>query len=209
MSYPRRVAGVREAQKQLTRRSLLDAGLEMFDHRGYAATTVDHIAKAAGTTRVTFYAYFPSRSALMRALIDEQLNERLARIRSKEHGSTELGLVTAVKAGDRESLHGWLTQTAARWPSIEPIIRIGREAASVEPQLQDLVDRWMEEAISDIHDGLAQAERFEPHQRHFKGVLAMAQLDYVAQHWARADWGVGRDQMLDELTDSWFDLLGE
>ncbi len=53
------MANLRAAQKQLTRRLLLDSGLELFKSKGYAATTVDDIAKAAGTTRVTFYAYFP------------------------------------------------------------------------------------------------------------------------------------------------------
>jgi|GEM_PF-6600117 len=65
----------------------------------------------------------------------------------------------------------------------------------------------MEEAISDIEDGLTRADRFRPHQRHFRGVLAMAQLDYVAQNWESADWKLSRKQMLDELADSWTRLL--
>lgn len=193
----------------MTHRLLLDAGLELFTTKGYAATTVDDIATAAGTTRVTFYAYFPSRSDLMKALIDEQLNERLERIRSEQHGSTAEDLVSAVADGSREALHAWFTTTAERWPSVRPIIRIGRDAAAVEPDLRDLVDRWLEEAISDIEDGLTRAGRFEPHQRHFRGVLAMAQLDYVAQHWGGTDWGLTREQMLDELTQAWCALLGE
>lgn len=63
------------------------------------------------------------------------------------------------------------------------------------------------EAISDIQDGLTTAGRLEPHQRHFRGVLAMAQLDFVAQNWDRADWKLTRDQMLDELSASWVQLL--
>jgi len=38
-------------------------------------------------------------------------------------------------------------------------------------------------------------------------VLAMAQLDFVAQNWHRADWKLSRDQMLDELGESWARLL--
>jgi AcrR family transcriptional regulator len=203
------VVSLREAQKQMTRRLLLDAGLELFGTKGYAATTVDDIASAAGTTRVTFYAYFPSRSELMRALIDEQLNERLERIRSAHRGSTAEDLVAAVRDGSRAAIHGWLSQTAERWPVIRSIIRIGRDAAAVDPELRHLVDRWLAEAIADIEDGLTQAKRFAPHQRRFRGVLAMAQLDYVAQHWGEADWKLTREQMLDELTDSWYTTLGE
>ncbi|MFB6777770.1 TetR/AcrR family transcriptional regulator [Streptomyces sp. NPDC056352] len=201
------MANLREAQKQMTRRLLLESGLELFKTKGYSATTVDDIATAAGTTRVTFYAYFPSRSDLMKALIDEQLNEALQRVRSHEHGSTAQDLVATVVDGTPEAIKAWLRRTADNWPAIRPIIRIGRDAAVIEPELADLVERWLEEAISDIEDGLTAAGRFEPHQRHFRGVLAMAQLDFVAQNWHRADWKITHEQMLDELSASWVDLL--
>ena len=101
-----------------------------------------------------------------------------------------------------------MRQTAGHWPAIRPILRIGRDAAVVDPELGQLVDRWLEEAINDVEDALQQAGRFQPHQRRFRGVLAMAELDFVAQHWEDADWHLTRDQMLDELTDSWVRLLG-
>ncbi|GAB2809257.1 hypothetical protein GCM10022221_03260 [Actinocorallia aurea] len=202
------MASLREAQKEMTRRMLLDAGLELFTGKGYLATTVEDIASAAGTTRVTFYAHFPSKGELMKALVSERLNEVLQRERSPEHGSTALGLVEAVRDGSREVIAAWLRRTSEQWPAIHPIIRIGRQAAAAEPELRDLVERWMEEAISDVEDGLIAAGRFAPHQRRFRGVLAMAQLDFVAQNWAGADWKLDRDQMLDELASSWSDLLG-
>ncbi|MFF7335596.1 TetR/AcrR family transcriptional regulator [Streptomyces sp. NPDC090306] len=202
------MANLRQAQKQMTRRLLLESGLGLFTTKGYAATTVDDIATAAGTTRVTFYAYFPSRTDLMRALIDERLNEALQRVRSPEHGSTARDLVATVADGTSDAISAWLRRTADSWPEIRPIIRVGRDAAAVDPELRDLVERWLEEAISDIEDGLTRAGRLAPHQRRFRGVLAMAELDYVAQHWGRTDWKVTRDQLLDELSASWVRLLG-
>ncbi|MEU9094142.1 TetR/AcrR family transcriptional regulator [Streptomyces sp. NPDC048428] len=201
------MANLREAQKQMTRRLLLESGIEQFKTKGYAATTVDDIATAAGTTRATFYAYFSSRSELMQALIDEQLNEVLQRVGSPEHGSTAQGLVATVADGSPEAITDWLRRTADSWPAIWPLIRIGRDAAVVDPELTDLVEQWMEEAIGDIKDGLTAAGRLEPYQRHFRGVLAMAELDFVAQNWHRADWKLTRDQMLDELGTSWVRLL--
>ncbi|MFF7359588.1 TetR family transcriptional regulator [Streptomyces sp. NPDC008125] len=201
------MANLRQAQKQMTRRLLLESGLELFTSKGYAATTVDDIATAAGTTRVTFYAYFPSRSDLMKALIGEQLNEALQRVRSPEHGSTAQDLVATVADGTPEAIGAWLRTTADSWPGIRPIIRVGRDAAAVDPELRDLVERWLEEAISDIEDGLTRAGRLAPHQRRFRGALAMAELDYVAQHWGSTDWKLTREQVLDELSASWVRLL--
>ncbi|MGC8918415.1 TetR/AcrR family transcriptional regulator [Streptomyces sp. PG2] len=143
----------------------------------------------------------------MKALIDEYLNEALERVGSPEHGSTAKGLVATVADGSPEAIRAWLDRTADTWPAIRPIIRVGRDAAVVDPELTDLVERWLEEAIGDVEEGLAAAGRFAPHQRHFRGVLAMSQLDFVAQNWHRADWKLSREQMLDELTVSWAALL--
>jgi AcrR family transcriptional regulator len=201
------MATLRAAQKELTRRLLLDSALELFGEKGYPNTTIDDIASAAGTTRVTFYAYFPSRSDLMKALIDERLNEALQRSRSGAHGSTAQDLVAAVADGSPEAIGGWLRQAADRWPEIRPIIRIGREAAAVDSELSHLVERWLEEAVGDVVDGLDQAGRLDPRFRHFTGVLAMAELDYVAQNAADPSWGLTHEQMLEALTSSWVRLL--
>ena len=190
----------------MTRQLLLDTALGLFEARGFANTTVDEIATRAGTTRVTFYAHFASRGALMRALIDERLNDTLQRNRSPD-GSTEPYLISAVAAGERARLAAWLSETAEKWPTVNPILRVAREAAVVDDELKDLVDRWMEEAIGDIEAGLTKAARFDVEVRHFKGVLATAQLDYVAQHWHTAGWTITRERMLTELTDSWAALL--
>ncbi|MGA5274286.1 TetR/AcrR family transcriptional regulator [Streptomyces cellulosae] len=143
----------------------------------------------------------------MRALIDERLNERLQRVRSPEHGSTARDLVEAVTEGTQEAISAWLRRTAELWPAVRPVIRIGRDASVIDPDLPDLVERWLEEAVADIEDGLTAAGRLEPHQRRFRGVLAMAELDHVARHWDGSDWKIGRDQMLEELAASWVRLL--
>ncbi|GAA2272531.1 hypothetical protein GCM10010415_44360 [Streptomyces atrovirens] len=93
----------------------------------------------------------------------------------------------------------WPRRTADIRPAVRPIIRSGRDAAVIDPELTDLVERRLEEAIGDIEDGLTAAGRFEPHQRRFRGVLAMSRLDYVARPWHRADWKLIRDRMPDEL----------
>ena len=127
------MSNLRAAQRAMTRQLLMTTALELFENKGYATTTVDDIATAAGTTRATFYAYFPSRSELMKALIDERLNEELQRSRSAERGSTAQGLITAVKEGTREAIGAWMRQTAGHWPAIRPILRIGRMPPSSTP----------------------------------------------------------------------------
>jgi AcrR family transcriptional regulator len=198
------VAGLRAAQKEMTRKLLLSTALELFGSKGYMATTIDDIAAEAGTTRVTFYAYFPSRSDLVRALIGE-LNEVLERTDSP--GSTANTLVAAVRDGRREAIEAWLQTTAKQWDTIRPYMNAAVDAAMSDPELRGLVDRWLDEAISDIHTGLDQADRFPAGDRRLRGVLAMAQLDHVARSWSEGRPEIERDQMLEVLVESWCHLL--
>lgn len=202
------MATLREAQKEMTRKLLLDAGLELFVSKGYATTKVDDIASAAGTTRVTFYAYFPSKVDLMKALIAERLNRELDRVPSAEHGSTERELVAVVQDGSPERIRAWLTATSARWDAIRPYTTTAFEAAAVDPEIRALLDEWLNEAIGDIEDGLDRADRFPAGTRHFRSVIAITELDHVARHWTPGHWGVEREQMLDVLTESWIGSIG-
>ena len=53
----------------MTYELFLEKALELFGEKGYAATTVDDIASAAGSTRTTFYLHFPRRPSVMSALL--------------------------------------------------------------------------------------------------------------------------------------------
>jgi AcrR family transcriptional regulator len=202
------MATLRAAQKEMTRKLLLDTGLDLFVSKGYAATTVDDIASAAGTTRVTFYAYFPSKVDLMKALVSERLNGALDRLPSAEHGSTERELVAVVEAGSRERIRAWLASTSERWDVIRPYTTAAFEAAAVDADIRALLDEWLNEAISDIKEGLDRADRFPARTRHLRGVIAITELDHVARHWKPGTWGAGREEMLDVLTESWAGSIG-
>ena len=80
------MVGTREQQKQARREAIFRAAARLFAARGYAATTVEDIARAAGITVPTLYAYVPSKADLMvalyesdRALIDKRKQALVAR----------------------------------------------------------------------------------------------------------------------------------
>ena len=53
-----------------TRLRLLALAIERFGERGYRATSVSEIARAAGLTQAAAYAYFPSKEALFDAAVE-------------------------------------------------------------------------------------------------------------------------------------------
>ncbi|MFJ9387596.1 TetR/AcrR family transcriptional regulator [Nocardioides sp. NPDC101246] len=198
----------RAAQRAMTRRLLLDAAMDRFVASGYAATTIDEIASAAGTTRVTFYAYFPSKSEVIKALIAERLEDELVQLRSPRDSSLG-GLADAVAAGTSEQLGAWIRQAMARWPEVRPIVTIARAAQAVDPDLTRIVDAWTDETIEDVSTGLDKADRFDADSRRMRGALAVSQLDYLFQRWADGFWGVEHDRMCELITESWVMLLGD
>jgi AcrR family transcriptional regulator len=59
------------AQGRKTMRRLLDAGMRVFADRGFHASRVDDIVRAARTSHGTFYLYFTNKEDLLRALATE------------------------------------------------------------------------------------------------------------------------------------------
>lgn len=57
--------GSRDAKKQATRRALIDAAARLFAERGVDRTTMDEIARAAGTSRTTVFNYFGYKEMIL------------------------------------------------------------------------------------------------------------------------------------------------
>jgi len=197
---------LREAQKQLTRDMIVERALELFTTKGYAATTIDEIAAAAGTTRVTFYAHYPSRSDLMRDFM-ARVNAVLDRANGPDSASTAADLVDVVRAGELPGILAWLESRAALWPVFRPYLDVLEEAAAVDREVRALVEEWHEEVISDMVRGMRLAGRFPEETHHIRGTLALTQLDYVATLWTRRKLEPNRDHALEVLADSWYHLL--
>src|SRR5271167_594777 len=66
MINPSKPIPLRRQQRDFTRQRLIDAARELFLKNGTRATSVDDIAKAAGTSRATFYAHFTDKQDVIR-----------------------------------------------------------------------------------------------------------------------------------------------
>ena len=200
------MSSLREAQKKLTRDMIVERALELFTEKGYAPTTIDEIAAAAGTTRATFYAYYPSRVDLMRDFM-ARVNAVLDRADAPGSGSTAADLVDVVRAGELPGILAWLESRAALWPVFRPYLDVLDEAAAVDREVRAMVEGWHEEVITDLVRGMKLAGRFSEETRHIRGTLAFTSLDYVATLWTRRKFEPNREHALEVLADSWYHLL--
>ncbi|MFM6979816.1 MAG: TetR/AcrR family transcriptional regulator [Micrococcales bacterium] len=183
----------------MTRSLLLEKGLELFNSQGYAATTVDEIAAAVGTTRTTFYLHFPSKGDLARALV-QMADDILTSI-------DDPTLTGVVASNDRKQIRIFLGHKFDQWAEIKPYIQASHQAAATEPDIQATIDAWFDHAIGDMEKGLNQAKRFDATSRRVRCELAFGELEFLSRRWMRLGWTVDREAALDTMTDSWCHLL--
>jgi len=81
-----------------TRARLLEAGLALFEKRGYQGTTLRDIAAAAGVSVGLMYRYFPAKQALVLALYDRLSAEVAARLARAVRGGWAERFATALRA---------------------------------------------------------------------------------------------------------------
>src|SRR3954464_3432219 len=62
----------REAYSEATRAALLEEATTLFAERGYAATSLEHVASATRVTRGAVYHHFAGKQALFEAVLDAQ-----------------------------------------------------------------------------------------------------------------------------------------
>lgn len=68
----------RRRRKEARPAELLDAALQLFVEKGFAATRSEEVARLAGVSKGTLYLYFPSKEELLKAVIQQFLAERIA-----------------------------------------------------------------------------------------------------------------------------------
>jgi AcrR family transcriptional regulator len=64
-----------QARSQRTVDVVLKAAAQVFARRGYAGATTNHIAERAGVSIGSLYEYFPSKDALLVALLEDHIHQ--------------------------------------------------------------------------------------------------------------------------------------
>ncbi|MFO1220922.1 MAG: TetR/AcrR family transcriptional regulator [Burkholderiaceae bacterium] len=68
----------RRRRKEARPHELLEAALDLFVEKGFAATRAEEVAQRAGVSKGTLYLYYPSKEELLKAVIREHLGSRIA-----------------------------------------------------------------------------------------------------------------------------------
>jgi AcrR family transcriptional regulator len=140
-------SAVREEQARRTRQAILDAARRLFDERGYGATTIAQIARAAGVAVDTVYAAVGTKPVLMRLLLETAISgtdqavpaeqrEYVRRVRAARSAREKIQVYAAA-----------VTQANAR---LAPLHLVLRGAAATAPELAGIRDEISERRAANM-----------------------------------------------------------
>jgi AcrR family transcriptional regulator len=137
--------GLRERKKQQTREAIARVALELFDQKGFAATTIPEIAEAADVSPRTVSSYFPAKEDLVFPDSAGTFERLEARFAARSAGET-----TA------EALRAWITVESSKWDEDEPRAQIQRRVVAANPSLQAYSKRFIAQGEELIAEAIAQ-----------------------------------------------------
>jgi AcrR family transcriptional regulator len=127
----------RQAQARETRRSILDAGLELFVAGGYTATTIQAVAERAGVAFQTVYAVFGSKRELLRQVLESTVTGDDEPVPITERPEAQ-ALAAEPDARRRAELDAALSRSIIE--RVAPIVRVAEEAAASDPELAAMME---------------------------------------------------------------------
>src|SRR5262245_33921222 len=86
---------------------LLDAAMKLFSEQGFAATTMDQIAKEAGASTKTIYARYSNKTEILKEVVKRIVNKTV-------DGIKDQAPIEAVGTAPRDFLVSVCTQVAMR-----------------------------------------------------------------------------------------------
>ena len=179
------------SQGKETLRKLLDAGMVVFEKRGYHAARVDDIVKVAQTSHGTFYLYFANKEDLFWALLSDVADEMTALAAS-------LGPVPPGRKG-YEELRAWLGRFFALYRREAPVLGAWTEAVSDTSEMgvfgAEVLSRFTARLVERIRQS-GTAPGVDPD---IAGLAMVAMIERFGLYALTFDVGADQERMLDTL----------
>jgi AcrR family transcriptional regulator len=110
---------LRRLRRAERREQLLAAATQAFARTGFAATSLDDIATAAGISRVLLYRHFDSKTDLSRAVLDRAIQRLTAAVGTRDYTYASIDALLQAAAKDPDGFR-LLFHHAAREPEFRP-----------------------------------------------------------------------------------------
>ncbi|MDH6283085.1 TetR/AcrR family transcriptional regulator [Prescottella agglutinans] len=181
---------LRELQKRKSRAHLMDTAARLIGQRGFRETTIDDIAKAAGASRATLYSYFPSKDAIVQAVVVEVWDRAEALYK-------DFGRLTD---WSRPTIREWVVRVVEAWEASLDKLRVQSAGLVRFDDFYLDYHRRFASALT-VNDELWQ--RFDEAEAERRALLLISGLELFLNTWMVRGWPTDRDGAIDTVTDVW------
>ena len=189
---------LRDAKRELTRSRLVAAATAVFESKHYADVTVDDISAGAGTSRATFYLYYPGKAKILRACLqdfDDGLEELWERFEELDQATVD-------------ALESWLTSYVELYERHKLLLGTMHQAEAVEPEFR-------EDVVQTVKNTIARWQRLEvvgsvlklDDDLELQLVLFVAELQRFLYLWIIRGLEVDRGRAIRKLAEHWHAVL--
>jgi AcrR family transcriptional regulator len=134
----------RREQASRNRQEVIAAARTLFLDKGYAATTVGQIAKAAGVSVETVYKAFATKPGVLKALFDVTVAGDDESVPMAERADIQAVLAEPDPA---RKIRLYTAHMAATYPRLAPVQLMVRDAAAADPGAADVWGRLRHELL--------------------------------------------------------------
>lgn len=136
----------------VSRERILEAGAELFSHKGYAGTGVDELATRSGIAKTAIYYHFGNKEGLLAAVLERAATVWIEGIQeASRQGGNPLERLDRALAGMRTMLEEkpWIMKLMQLLA-----LEVGEEKPEVRATLQAIVRRAREAIETGLRDAL-------------------------------------------------------
>jgi AcrR family transcriptional regulator len=148
-----------------TRAHILEAARYEFSHTGYAATSMENVARRAGVSTKTLYRLLPNKAALFEAMVTDRISAfvSVVQLRACEGGDVEAALADALLV-------------CADLILDEEVIALQRVVIGDSDKFPDIAETMFHKAITPMQNALASWLRVQQK----RGTIALDDSDTAA-----------------------------
>lgn len=130
------MASLRERNRSRTKRDIESSALALFEEQGYAATTVEQIARRAGVSPATFFRYFGSKEEVLFVNEQDAVDGLVSLVAARSDRTQTLSSLAQPVA---EFAHNYLHDPEAETQRVTRLVMTTRD---LEPRSMRMRLRW-------------------------------------------------------------------
>jgi len=186
---------LRRQQRDFTRQRLVDAARELFRRNGTKGTSIDDIAKAAGTSRATFYAHFTDKQDVIREFARSMW----------ETAYTVYNDFGQLTEWNHKTIGVWMQELFDAWDQNADTTYIVIQEMPTELRADFL--NQMEQRVEALMAHNPLWDRFSPAEGRRRAALLIFQLERCMDAYHYAGWKDDRQAIFNTLVDIWVATL--